>query len=212
ERAKVNLPNATTSDDNTIDQMIAACSDAIRKYCRLDFAVSSYDELYNGNGDRRLLLRQYPIQSVEAVRYRPVTVVKITNNTAANVQARVSVTSTGLSLIRVNAGVRYTDTSVTWASNATLTALVTAVNALGNGWSAQVVGDATNYGGWPSSDLYVKPSYGDGTTSQGALACVNGSFAELKLHTYQLAAYPSAAPGWLPPATPPTPPALLHPP
>src|SRR5215831_18180752 len=122
--------------DAQIQTLVTACSDAIEKYCRRRFVSTSYDELYNGNGDRRLLLRQYPIQSVEAVRYRPVTVVKITNNTAANVQARVSVTSTGLSLIRVNAGVRYTDTSVTWASNATLTALVTAVNALGNGWSA----------------------------------------------------------------------------
>jgi hypothetical protein len=55
-------------------------------------------------GDRRLMLRQYPPISVESVRYRHVTVFKITNTVAATVQARVSVTSTGLKLVRVNAG------------------------------------------------------------------------------------------------------------
>jgi hypothetical protein len=42
----------------------------------------------------------------------------------------------------------------------------TAVNALGNGWSAQVVGDANDYTKWPSIDLYVSNSAGEG---QGAL-------------------------------------------
>ena len=34
-----------------------------------------------------------------------------------------------------------TDTSVTWAGNPTIQGVATAVNALGNGWSAQTVGD-----------------------------------------------------------------------
>src|SRR6185295_13361812 len=105
------------------------------------------------NGQRRLLLRQYPIVSVESVRYRPVTVLKITNTDAANVQARVVVVSTGLKLVRVNAGVKTTvTTGLTFAANVTLTALAAAVNAVCSGWSAQIVGDATNFGSWPSAD------------------------------------------------------------
>ena len=50
---------------------------------------------------------------MQSVRYRPVTVVKITNNLANTPQARVSVTSTGLTLVRVTSGVATTDTSVT---------------------------------------------------------------------------------------------------
>src|SRR5947209_7235301 len=90
--------NLTLSSDETttLTDLITSVSKAIKKYCRRDFTSQSYDELYSGNGDRRLLLRQYPIQSVESVRYRPVTVLKITNTTRANVQARVSVLSTGL--------------------------------------------------------------------------------------------------------------------
>jgi hypothetical protein len=214
-RAYYSLPGV--SNDPVVGALITAVSDAIEKYCRRRFVSASFDELYNGNGQRRLLLREYPLQSVQSVRYRPVTVLKITNTVPANVQARVSVTKTGLKLFRNNAGVATTDTSCTFAGNTTLTALAAAMNALGNGWSAQVVGDATNYGGWPSADLYVPGSYGDALEgagvleSQGALQCVAGSFAELKLHTYELQGFQWDARGWLLRAIPYTDPELLHP-
>jgi hypothetical protein len=203
-----------TNVDSLLSTLITSVSDAIQKWCRRDFVSTSYDELYSGNGDRKLLLRQYPIISVQSVRYRPVTVIKITNTVAANVQGRVTVTSTGLTLVRVNAGVKTTDTSVTFAGTATLTALAAAVNALGNGWSAQVIGDSTNYGSWPSADLYwppAFPTFGAGSTGQGALQCVNGSFAELKMHTYELAGFQWDSRGWLLRAIPYTDPELQHP-
>jgi hypothetical protein len=199
-RAKVNLPNTTTDNDNTINTLISACSKAVQRYCRRDFTATSYDELYSGNGQRRLVLREYPLLSVESVRYRPVTVLKIQNTaTSTNQQARVTVTATGLQLLRVASGVKAVDTSVTWASNLTLTAVATAVNALGNGWSAQVIGD---YANWPSADL---------RTPQGALTAW-GQFAELKMHTYELAGYQiDERRGWLLRAIPYTDPELLHP-
>src|SRR5262245_52109432 len=102
-RAKQNLPSITdTSQDANLNTIITAASRAIVRYCRRDFVSTAYDELYNGTGERRLILRQYPVQSVQAARYRPVTVLKITNtNAAGNQQARVSVTSAGLTLTRV---------------------------------------------------------------------------------------------------------------
>jgi hypothetical protein len=215
-RAYQNL-QGVSGVDSLLATLITAVSDAAEKWCRRRFVSQAYDEVYNGTGDRRLLLRQYPVQSVQSVRYRPVTVLKVTNTTAANVQARVSVTSTGLKLVRVNAGVKTTDTSVTFAGNATLNTVAAAVNALGSGWSAQVVGDSVNYGSWPSADLYWPNSYGDPLEgagvqeSQGALQCVAGSFAELKMHTYELQGYQWDARGWLLRAIPYTDPELLHP-
>jgi hypothetical protein len=199
------------SVDALLGALITSASDAIEKYCRRPFVATALDELYDGNGERRLILRAYPIQRVTSVRYRPVTVLKITNNTPANVQARVTITSTGLSLFRSNAGTSFTDTSSLYATYPTLTAIAGNINGLGNGWSAQVVGDSTNYGGWPSADLYVPPSFGDGTTSQGALQCVAGSFAELKMHTYELQGYQFDPRGWLLRAIPYTDPELLLP-
>jgi hypothetical protein len=217
DRAKLNVPSAASSDERTIDAMVGACSDAIVKWCRRDFVVRSYDELYNGTGDRRLLLRQYPLLSVESVRYRPVTVLKvINNNQALNQQARVTVTNVGLTLVRVASGVRSVDTSVTWASYPTLQAVANAITALGNGWQGQIVGDAGaqggqgDYGLWPAQDLYVPQSYSQGISSQGALTC-RGQFAELKMHTYELAGYQWDPRGWLLRAIPYSDPELLHP-
>ncbi len=221
-RAKKNIQSITdTSQDALLQVLITAVSDGIEKYCRRRFLSKFYDELYDGNGDRRLLLRQYPIQSVQSVRYRPVTVLKVGNGDPTNVQARVSVTSVGLKLYRFATGQGSTDTSITFAGNPTLAQLAAALNNLGHGWNAQVVGDSSNYGAWPSADLYWPNSYGDPLEdsgiqeSQGALSVVAasgaGTFAELKMHTYELQGYQWDARGWLLRAIPYTDPELLHP-
>jgi hypothetical protein len=225
-RSKQSIQAITdSSQDTLLGVLITAISDAIEKYCRRRFISTAYDEIYNGEGERRLLLRQYPIQSVQSVRYRPVTVLKVMNVLpATNQQARVSVTSVGLKLFRMASGVSSTDTTCTWASNPTLNALANAVNTLGHGWSAQIVGDAGqipgqqgDYGLWPSSDLFWPNSYGDPLDnpsgileSQGALDARN-NFAELKMHTYELQGYQWDPRGWLLRAIPYTDPELMHP-
>jgi hypothetical protein len=214
-----------TGQDALVGTLVTAMSDAIEKYCRRRFVAQSYDELYDGNGDRRLFLRQYPIQSVKSVRYRPVTVLKIINNNLNQYQqARVTVTSTGLSLFTVASGAASTITSgLDWTTNPTLNALASAVASLGNGWSAQIVGDAGqagnpgDYGLWPAADLYVPASYGDPLEGDGILQSqgamnARGAFAELKMHTYELQGYQwDAGAGWLLRAIPYTDPELLHP-
>lgn len=215
-RAYQNLPSlGGTGQDAALGVLITSASRAIARYCRRDFISQSYDELYNGSGDRRLNLRQYPVQSVQAVRYRPVVVLRITNTQGSvNQQARVAVTSVGLTLTRVASGVKTTDTSVTFAGNVTLSAVATAVNALGNGWSATVEGGYTL---WPSADLWVSnASTTDPDTNalagQGALNAVQGVYAELRMHTFELSGYQvDARRGWLLRAIPYTDPELLHP-
>jgi hypothetical protein len=198
ERAKLAIPDATTSDDRTIDALIAACSEAIQKYCGRHFALRSYDEILDGCPGARLLLPQYPIHAVESVRCAPTSVLEVQNtSTAVNQQARVMVTSTGLTLVRIASGVRTVDTSVTFAANATLQAVATAINVLGNGWSARVAGSSTgDYGLWPSQDLYVAPSFGDAQRGEGAFDC-RGVWAGLSLHVRELSGYCWDARGWL---------------
>jgi hypothetical protein len=213
----------TPDPTGVLQVLITAYSDEVEKYCRRRFLSVAYDELYNGDGDRRLLLRQYPIQSVQSVRYRPVTVLKVINNAlSTNQQARVWITSTGLQCWRKASGVAFTETLLTFSTYPTLQGLANAITALGNGWSAQPVGDSGQAGGqgdyglWPSSDLYVPGSYGDPLEgsgiqqSQGAMMC-RGAFAELKMHTYELQGYQWDARGWLLRAIPYTDPELLHP-
>jgi hypothetical protein len=216
ERALFNLPTVGTdgTSQRTIDAMIGAASDAVSKYCRRDFILRSYDELYNGNGDRRLLLREYPVISVESVRYRPVIVLQVENtNQGLNQQARIQVQQLGIQCWRMASGSAVFDTFLTYASNPTLSALSTAINVLGNGWTSLVMGGDTggsDYGLWPSADLYVPPSFGGGMTSQG-YQNARGAVAELRMHTYELQGYQWDPRGWLLRAIPYTDPELLHP-
>lgn len=194
ERAKLNLPSAAATDDRAIDAMIRACSSAIRKHCRRSFALGRHDEVLDGTPGEHLLLREYPIQSVESVRCSPQAVLEVTNAaTSTNQQARVTVTATGLELARVASGVRVVDTSVTWSANATLQAVASAVDALGGGWAARV---AAGYGLFASQELYVAPSFGDAVQSQGALDC-RGRWAGLVLHVEEVAGYRWDGRGWL---------------
>jgi hypothetical protein len=197
--ARQHIPLAVDTDEAFIAGAISSASRAIQRYCRRDFVSTAYDELYNGTADRRLILRQYPIISVQSVRYRPVTVLKVTNSSALVQQARVTVTPTGLTLFKSISGVPTTDTSITWAGNPTIIAVANAITALGGGWQGQ---GGFGYDLWPSADLY---------TPQGALTA-QGQFAELKMHTYELAGYQiDARRGWLLRAIPYSDPELLHP-
>lgn len=194
ERAKYNLPSATTSDDRTIDALLAAASGAVQRWCKRVFALARYDDVLDGTDGPRLMLREYPVQSIESVRYAPQVVLEVTNtDTSTSQQARVTVTRDGLELVRVASGTLARDTTVTFASNATLQALASAVVALGNGWSARADAD---FALWPSQDLHRAPAAGDALQSQGALDC-RGRWAGLRLHTSELADYSWDTRGWL---------------
>jgi hypothetical protein len=88
------------------------------------------------------VLRNLPIASVERVAYGPSAVLRVTNSSTSNQRATIKVTSTGVELIRVASGVATTST-INFADQATLSALATAITALGNGWSA-TVNDVSN--------------------------------------------------------------------
>src|ERR1051325_1063290 len=170
-RAIYNLANraTTTDENNTLDALIAAVTDAIQKYCWRTFAATTYDEIYPGHDRPDLVMRNYPIISVERVACAPAPVVRVTNTSASNQRATVKVTATGVQLIRVASGVSSTST-ILFADQATLATLATAISALGNGWSATVIDTTDNLRA--SADLRAL---------QGAFNAMNVN-AELKLH------------------------------
>jgi hypothetical protein len=180
-RANYNLDNrsCTAAETSTVEALVTAISDAIRKWCRRDFTDETYDELYSGNGEKELLLRQYPIISISRVMTGLTTVVEISNTDGdTNQQARVAVTPTGLTLTRIASGVVSTNSSVLFATYKTLATVVAAVNALGNGWTARV--RDSNYNNWPSDDL---------RSLQGGRNCADSAYAPLRSFTTELTDY-----------------------
>ena len=182
-RARVNLPTANATpgspDDVAINTLITACSKQIEKYCRRTFAAAAYDELYSGTAGRILMLRNFPIVSVQSVRFRPTSVMQIrNNNTAVNQKARVWVDSTNVNWQVVASGVSST-TSAAMASYPTLGALAAQINSAGGsaGWQALV---APGYELWPTTDLYPP--------IQGAQNAA-GVFCDLRMHAEELTGF-----------------------
>src|SRR5262245_27468818 len=174
-RALYNLNNlaATAAENTTLDALIAAVSAAIERWCGRNFVSTQYDEIYDGRGQRELVLQHFPLISVDRVAHQPTAVLRVQNTSASVQRATVQVTGTGLALTRVAAGVSATDT-LTFAVNVTLTALATAINALGNGWSASL-----------ASDEFANRASADLRALQGALAAKDAP-ADLRIHLLEL--------------------------
>jgi len=84
----------TSDETTTCANLIDSVSAAIRRYCRTDFLLQTYEELYSGNGQQRLLLRQIPLVNVQSVRYGPYAVLRVFNNAYSTNQRATVVFST----------------------------------------------------------------------------------------------------------------------
>lgn len=182
ERLKLSVPSATASDERLLALLGEAAADAVCSWCNRDFALTEYDEVYDGVPSDRLLLRHYPLRGVHDVRGEPTVVLEVTS--AASELARVTVTRERLELFRVTSGLAAVDT-VAWSDQLTLGDVADAVEALG-GWSARCVS------GWeehPSLDLAIG--------ERGAGLGASGVWAGLRLHTRELSDYQWHPSGWL---------------
>lgn len=166
----------TSAENTTLSALITAASKAIKKYCRREFDSQSFDQLYHGFGQDRLILRQTPIISIARLAGNPTTVLEIQNNSSSNQRATVAVTSTGVTLVRVASGTSTTST-IAFADQATLSLLATAITALGNGWTARV-----------TSNTYDNRASADLRAVQGALNAKD-VYCGLQLHIDELSDY-----------------------
>jgi hypothetical protein len=131
-------------DDTLIGLLVDRAADAIEKYCDRIFASTTYREQYNGMGDCEIFLNEYPITDVQMVSLRTVPVIRITNANSDAWNAHGKVTYTGADsvsmVLTVQGGANDgADTlTLTPRKTYTVTTLVTAINALGTGWTATV--------------------------------------------------------------------------
>ena len=93
----------------------------------------------------RIFLDDYPISDVNQVASGKQAALQVYNSNEYST-ATVKVTSTGI-IVTYNS---VADSTVLFATYATISDVVTAINALGSGWTADVM---SNYGSWQSSNL-----------------------------------------------------------
>jgi hypothetical protein len=165
-RATQNATLATLNGTSAsyLASLITAAGDAVRGACHRDFSQASYTEYYSGGIYIRepLRLRQYPVVEITRIATDPRPALLVQNvDGGTNQRATVETTTTALRLVRVASAVP-TTTDLPFTTYPTIAQLSTAMNALGNGWSSQVIGAFAN---WPSADL--KPLQGAATALQG---------------------------------------------
>lgn len=153
-------------DPTVIVQSILTESEAyISTRCNRTFESTSYaKEEYSGNGHEIINLRQYPVTIVDRVVIGTTDVINI-KNTNSGTYATVSVDGTGIRLMLDGTA----DTTVTFADNSTMTAIVTAINAIGSGWSATM--QSTIYNSFLSTELIPI----------SASSCINSRLVSLKM-------------------------------
>lgn len=170
-----------------LPRLTQAASRLIRKHCNRWFTrrpssngtLSAYDGLYTLDWpSQTLVLRQFPVNGVLRVRTNPTQVFNVTNSSSANQQATATLTWTGVQDISdiapVTTGMRLwslasgvpTTVNLLFSTYVTFQSLASAINAVGNGWSASIA-DA-KYALWPTADLRqgVGPSCAIGTFAQ----------------------------------------------
>ncbi len=176
-RALYNLNNLslTSNEQTTLEGLITAVSAAVKQYTGREFCSTEHDELYNGSGDLRLHLKEYPLISVSRVAHCPTTVLKIKNTDSAVQRATVQVTSTGLSLVVVGSATTTTNL-INFATYTTLSAVKTAIDST-DGWTADI----------PDSNFNLRAS-ADLRAIQGSFNAKD-KFCELRVHTEELFDY-----------------------
>ena len=118
----------------------------VKNYCHKDFESTTYSEYYNGEGNPYLQLDHYPITDLTRVATGRRTAIRVLNTSTAT-SATVSVNSTGLVFNKDNTPV----STITFAAYTTMSAVVAAINLLGNGWSATI--ESSDYSSFISSEL-----------------------------------------------------------
>ena len=63
----LNISLTDTDNDDILNQLIGAASEAVETYCNRKFASTVYTEYYDGRGDARLVLDHRPIVSVTSI-------------------------------------------------------------------------------------------------------------------------------------------------
>ena len=141
--------------DNSQDDVITFFHEGMEAwasdYCLRELESTSYTrELYDGNGDTVLYLRNYPVTAIIYVSTSRDNAIKIKNTSTDASYATVNISSTTLTLT-VSGGDNEDATNLLFADYATLTLLVAAINAVGKGWDAALV--LSDYASIKSTEL-----------------------------------------------------------
>lgn len=152
-KAKRYLRITGTDDDTLLGELIDSATSLIESICDCKFASRSYSELYDGNGDCYLYLRNIPVASVSRLSIGIEQVLGIACN--ADGATWASIRNNGTSLILIyDTSSGLTTSTLSLGTYTTLTALAAAIDALA-GWETTNTGD---FGDYLTADILETPA------------------------------------------------------
>jgi hypothetical protein len=155
-QAESYLPSMTRDQYDTLPVALVAATRAVEGYCQRPLVLSSYDHFIRPENTNRVRLRTRPVVELTRCAAGQQAAFWVANATADmasvnEVMATMgSLVPTSLVFKSTLAGTTTTQT-LTVGSYATITLLVAAINALGNGWSATAYAPAASL---PTSELF----------------------------------------------------------
>jgi hypothetical protein len=159
-------------DHYIYEQMINRASAIIENFLNRNILSRDYiHEKYDGGGED-LFTRNFPVTRIQRLSIGHIDAIRV-RNTADNVyNAYVTVTTTGVILTEEGTS----EAEITFAANATLEDIVTAINGVAN-WEAEITHADRN--GWPSDLLF--PQYN--------IFCAGSSYADINVPGEPLEGY-----------------------
>lgn len=133
-----------------IDQLVTSASQLVCN--RIDDTIksASYTE-YRSGGHRLYVLEHRPVTAITRVSYGWNDSIRVycANASFTRTRATIANDGTNVTLVHVASGVT-TTTPLALAASPTIAQLVTAINAVGSGWTAEAM---PNWGSYPTADL-----------------------------------------------------------
>lgn len=138
-----------TDDDTLITSLIARATSAIESYCQRTLRSTTYREIFDGTGEARLLLTEYPVTAITMLATGRTEVIRLNNASTDAYNAYVTVDDTNMTL-GIAGGTNDGSDTYTLASY-TVNTLVTAINAAGKSWTATSL--LSDYDAWDAAEI-----------------------------------------------------------
>ena len=120
----------SSDDDSLLERLITAESQRINTYCDRHFRNKTYVEFYNGTGQRRLRLRNFPVTSVHHLAIGNKLAFTVNSTVATDIRVVVEVQDDRVHIERHDVNGDQTNTNVTFSTYKTASQIVAQINTV----------------------------------------------------------------------------------
>ena len=145
----IDVPETDNTEDELLNLYLAAVDGLFNALSDYEFDSTAYvNQEYNGTGGPRLWLKHIPVTAITQISTGRIPAIKIKNTSSDAQRATIDIdVSAELLYYAIIGGTNATERAsidLTDAGSDTLTELVTTINALNKGWSAEIAETSLN--------------------------------------------------------------------